>query len=122
MNDEEITAEVEAGEAADPQLPATLPDIEDPAEGGSSKSKRGSAVMGVPIEVVISVGRARPLISELIDLRRDSVLSLDSKIEDPVEVFVGEKLIARGELQELDDGSGRLGVRLTEVADLSQGF
>ncbi|MEM7508411.1 MAG: FliM/FliN family flagellar motor switch protein [Pseudomonadota bacterium] len=78
--------------------------------------------MGVPIEVVISVGKAKPLISELVELRRDSVLPLDSKIEDPVEVFVGEKLIARGELQELDDGSGRLGVRLTEVADLSQGF
>ncbi|MEM9737436.1 MAG: FliM/FliN family flagellar motor switch protein [Pseudomonadota bacterium] len=77
--------------------------------------------MGVPIEVIISVGRARPMISELVELRRDSVLALDSKVEDPVEVFVGDRLIARGELQELSDGSGRLGVRLTDVADLSDG-
>jgi flagellar motor switch protein FliN/FliY len=82
---------------------------------------RGSAVLGVPIEVMVSVGRARPLIAELVTLRRDSVLPLDSRIEDPVELYIGDRLIARGELQEMDDGSGRLAVRLTEVADLSGG-
>ncbi|MGB0925863.1 MAG: FliM/FliN family flagellar motor switch protein [Pikeienuella sp.] len=82
--------------------------------------RRKKAVLGVPIEVVISVGKARPLLSELVALRRDSVLSLDSKIEDPVEIMVGDRVIARGELQEMDDDTGRLGVRLTEVADLSQ--
>ena len=87
-------------------------------EGGG---RRGSAVLGVPIEVTISVGRARPLVSDLVSLRRDSVLPLDSKIDDPVEILIGDRLIARGELQEMDDDSGRLAVRLTEVADLSQG-
>lgn len=86
-------------------------------ESGAEKKSR-KAVLGVPIEVVIAVGKARPLLSELVNLRRDSVLSLDSKIEDPVEIMVGDRVIARGELQELDD-SGRLGVRLIEVADLS---
>ncbi|MEM8791494.1 MAG: FliM/FliN family flagellar motor switch protein [Pseudomonadota bacterium] len=78
--------------------------------------------MGVPIEVVVCVGKARPLLSELVNLRRDSILSLDSKIEDPVEVMVGDKVIARGELQELDEQTGQLGLRLTEVADLRSGF
>ncbi len=87
----------------------------------AGKGKRGSAVLGVPIEVVISVGRARPLVSDLVNLRRDSVLPLDSRIDDPVEILIGDRLIARGELQEMDDDSGRLAVRLTEVADLSQG-
>ncbi len=82
--------------------------------------RRKKAVLGVPIEVVISVGKARPLLSELIGLRRDSVLTLDSKIEDPVEIMVGDRVIARGELQEIDSETGRLCVRLTEVADLSQ--
>jgi flagellar motor switch protein FliN/FliY len=50
------------------------------------------------------------------------VLSLDSKIDDPVELYIGDRLIARGELQEIEDGSGRLGVRLTEVADFSNDF
>lgn len=86
------------------------------AEGGR---KRSGAFLGVPIEVTISVGKARPLVSELVELRRDSVLTLDSTIDDPVELYIGDRLIARGELQEIGDDSGRLGVRLTEVADFS---
>lgn len=73
----------------------------------------------MPIEVTISVGKAHPLVSELVELRRDSVLTLDSSIDDPVELYIGDRLIARGELQEIGDESGRLGVRLTEVADFS---
>ena len=80
---------------------------------------RGAGFLGVPIEVTISVGKARPLVSELVELRRDSVLTLDSTIHDPVELYIGDRLIARGELQEIGDESGRLGVRLTEVADFS---
>ncbi len=89
------------------------------ASGDKSAARRRNAVLSVPIEVVISVGKARPQLAELVSLRRDSVLALDSKIEDPVEIMIGDRVIARGELQELENGSGRLGVRLTEVADLS---
>jgi flagellar motor switch protein FliN len=84
----------------------------------ASKTSRG-AFLGVAIEVTISVGKARPLVSELVELRRDSVLTLDSSIDDPVELYIGDRLIARGELQEMGDESGRLGVRLTEVADFA---
>ncbi|MFO7856086.1 MAG: FliM/FliN family flagellar motor switch protein [Paracoccaceae bacterium] len=91
-----------------------------PAESAPAR-RRGGAVLGVPIEIVVCVGRARPLVSELVELQRDSVLALDSRIDDPVEILIGDRLIARGELQEMDDDSGRLAVRLTEVADLSQG-
>ncbi len=88
-------------------------------EATGASGSRSSAFLGVPIEVTISVGKARPLVSELVELRRDSVLTLDSSIDDPVELYIGDRLIARGELQELGDESGRLGVRLTEVADFS---
>ena len=75
----------------------------------------------VPIESTISVGRARPLVRDLLRMGRDSVLPLDRRVEDPVELFVGERLIARGELQELEgEREGMLAVRLTEVADLGE--
>ncbi len=92
-----------------------------PSDPEEASERRAAAFMGVPIEVMISVGKARPLVADLVKLRRDSVIKLNSRIEDPVELYVGERLIARGELQEMDDGSGQLGVRLTEVADLSNG-
>jgi flagellar motor switch protein FliN/FliY len=78
---------------------------------------RERAIYGVPIEVTVSVGKARPMIAEIVALRRDSVLPLESRVDDPVEIYVGAKLIARGELQELEDEGGRLGVRLTEIMD-----
>ncbi|MBL4928380.1 FliM/FliN family flagellar motor switch protein [Fuscibacter oryzae] len=77
----------------------------------------------VPIEVTISVGRARPLVRDLLRLARDAVLPLDRRVDDPVELYVGDRLIARGELQELDgDAAGQLAVRLTEVANLRGGL
>lgn len=91
-----------------------------PGDEPGSGERRRSAVLSVPIEVVIAVGKARPTLSDLVALRRDSVLPLDSKIEDPVEIMIGDRVIARGELQEIDGEGGRLGVRLTEVADLSR--
>lgn len=112
-----------AEEAETPAADAETPESAGGAAASSAArpGSRKSAILGVPIEVTISVGRARPLVSELVALRRDSVLPLDSRIDDPVELYVGERLIARGELQEMDDDSGRLSVRLTEVDDISDG-
>lgn len=77
----------------------------------------------VPIEIVISVGRARPALRDLLRLGQDAVLPLDKRVEDPVELYVGDRLIARGELQELEgERQGQLAVRLTEVADLKAGL
>ena len=98
----------------------TLPAPRAPQESGAGRNG-GGAVLGVPIEITVCVGRARPLVSELVELRRDSVVALDTRLDDPVEILIGDRLIARGELQEMDDESGRVAVRLTEVADLSRG-
>lgn len=77
----------------------------------------------VPIEVTISVGRARPLVRDLLRLGRDAVLPLDRRVDDPVELYVGDRLIARGELQEMEgESAGQLAVRLTEVANLRGGL
>lgn len=69
----------------------------------------------VPIEITITVGIARPLIRELVALDEDAVLPLDRGLDDPVELYVGERLIGRGQLEEIEEGSGKLGVRIVEV-------
>lgn len=77
-----------------------------------------TAFTSVPIDITVAVGRARPTVRDLLQLAEGSVLSLDKRLEDPVELFVGEKLIAIGVLEVLDsDGQGRLAVRVTEVID-----
>lgn len=70
----------------------------------------------VPIEITISVGIARPRIRDLLTLDEDAVLPLDRSLDDPVELYVGDRLIGRGQLEEIDgEGSGKLGVRIVEV-------
>lgn len=77
----------------------------------------------IPIEITVSVGRARPQVRDLLRLRKDAILPLDKRVEDPVELYIGERLIARGELQEMEgEGSGQLAVRLTEVTNLRGGL
>lgn len=76
----------------------------------------------IPIEITVSVGRARPQVRDLLRLRRDSILPLDKRIEDPVDLYIGDRLVARGELQEMgEDNPGMLAVRLTEVTNLRDG-
>lgn len=73
----------------------------------------------VPIEITISVGKARPMIRDLLQMSTNAVLPLDRRVDDPVELYVGDRLIARGELEEMEgDNKGQLAVRVTEVCDL----
>ncbi len=77
----------------------------------------------VPIEITVSVGKARPAIRELLSLGRDAVLPLDRRVDDAVELYIGERLIARGQLEEIEgEDDGQLAVRLTEVANLRDGL
>ena len=76
----------------------------------------------VPIEITVSVGKARPLIRDLVMLGNNAVLPLDKSVDDPVELFVGDKLIARGMLEEAEGSTdGNLVVRLTEVLGINAG-
>ncbi|MEM8728833.1 MAG: FliM/FliN family flagellar motor C-terminal domain-containing protein [Pseudomonadota bacterium] len=89
------------------------------APESEAQSDAGNPFSAVPIEIVVSVGKARPLVRDLMRLGENAVLGLDRRVEDPVELYVGDKLVARGELEEVDgDASGQLAVRLTEIANL----
>lgn len=92
-------------------------------DGDLGRAGPSSPFTRVPIEVRVSVGRARPTVRELLQLTRESVLLLDRRVEDPVELYVGDRLIARGQLEELGgEQSGQLAVRLTEVARDNDGL
>ena len=79
---------------------------------------RAAALQAVPIEIRVSVGRARPLLREVMDLAPEAVLALDSRIEDPVALYVGDRMIAEGELVELDGAqAGQLAVRIIRLVE-----
>lgn len=109
--------------ADNPELQAAAAPASASGEGSEPRPAMRGAFGQVPIEIVISVGRARPTVREMLQLRRDSVLALDRRLDEPVELHVGDRLIARGVLEELEgEQAGQIAVRLTEVVDLSDGL
>lgn len=97
--------------------------MDNDADTQPTSNGQANPFVSVPIEVTVSVGKARPLIRDLVTLGENAVLTLDKRIEDPVELFVGDRLVARGQLEELSgDNAGQLAVRITEIADFQNGL
>jgi flagellar motor switch protein FliN/FliY len=71
-----------------------------------------SFVMDVPVELTVELGRKNVRIGEVLRLGPGSVLELTKSNGDPLDIFVNNRLIARGEAVVVGE---RYGVRLTEV-------
>lgn len=69
--------------------------------------------MNVGLNVRIVLGHSRMPISQLLKLSRGSVIELDKKIGQPVDVVINDRLVARGDLIKLK--GDRIGVSLTEI-------
>jgi len=70
------------------------------------------AVYDVPVRVSTVLGKSRVKVADLLDLNSGAIVELDRKINDPIEIYVNDQLVARGELVVSD---GRLGVTMTEI-------
>lgn len=75
------------------------------------------AVNDVPVNVQAVLGRSRIPIGELLQMRSGMVLELDRRVGEPVDIFVNNRLIARGEVVMID---AALGVTLTEIVSASE--
>ena len=57
-------------------------------------------------------------VQQLLELKKETVIDLEALIDDPVDIFVGERLIARGELVEATENENGIGVKLVEICGL----
>ena len=72
-----------------------------------------SAFLGeIPVEVIVELGRLRLVLRELASLSEDDVLELDQAVDRPLDLVVGGKRLARGELVMVGE---RVALRITEV-------
>ena len=71
------------------------------------------AVYDIPVQVSAVLGRATMQVSQLLKLGRGAVVELDRKLGEAVEIYVNNRLVARGEVVMVDDN--RLGVTMTEI-------
>ena len=86
----------------------------EPLESGSSLSSSGdlAAVLDVPVELSVEIGRTTMTIGETLAIGPGSIVSLNRAIGEPVDLLVNGKRIARGEVVAVDE---EFGLRVTEV-------
>jgi flagellar motor switch protein FliN len=70
------------------------------------------AVFDVPVQVSAVLGRARMEVGELLKLGPGAVLELDRKVGEAIDIYVNNRLVARGEVVLVED---KLGVTMTEI-------
>ena len=83
------------------------------AEDGRPAQRELDAVYDIPVQVSAVLGRATMQVSQLLKLGRGAVVELDRKLGEAVEIYVNNRLVARGEVVMVDDT--RIGVTMTEI-------
>jgi flagellar motor switch protein FliN/FliY len=69
-------------------------------------------VFDVPVNISAVLGRASLSVAQLLQLGQGSVLELDRKVGEAIDIYVNNRLVARGEVVVVDE---RLGVTMTEI-------
>ncbi|WP_307140223.1 flagellar motor switch protein FliN [Pseudoroseomonas cervicalis] len=87
-------------------------------EAPEAEPRRGgvgdlNAVYDIPVQVSAVLGRATMQVSQLLKLGRGAVVELDRKLGEAVDIYVNNRLVARGEVVMV--GENRLGVTMTEI-------
>ena len=70
------------------------------------------AVYDIPVQVSAVLGRSTMEVQELLKLGKGAVVELDRKVGEAIDIFVNNRLVARGEVVVLED---RLGITMTEI-------
>jgi len=69
-------------------------------------------VYDIPVQITVVLGRTSMQVNQLLKLGRGAVIELDKKVGEPIDVFVNNRLVARGEVVVVED---RIGVTMTEI-------
>jgi flagellar motor switch protein FliN/FliY len=93
-----------------------LAEFEGDGKGAGDKTPQSAkdleAVYDVPVQISAVLGRATMQVSQLLKLGRGAVVELDRKVGEAIDIYVNNRLVARGEVVVVDE---RLGVTMTEI-------
>jgi len=107
LNELETEAAATDGEAApatpDPEI--NIPDLPE-------SSQDLEAVYDIPVQVSAVLGKATMQVNQLLRLGRGAVVELDRKVGEAIDIYVNNRLVARGEVVVVEE---RLGVTMTEI-------
>ncbi len=70
------------------------------------------AVSDIPVSISVVLGKTAMPVNQLLKLGRGAVIQLDRKVGEPIDIFVNNRLVARGEVVVVED---KIGVTMTEI-------
>jgi flagellar motor switch protein FliN/FliY len=112
----ELLASVSSTRAVAPVPPPT-PAPHSETSAAVTHEPNFDLLLGVNLSLTLRFGQRILPLREILDLTSGSVIELDREVEEPADLLLGDKLIARGEVVIVD---GNYGIRITEVADARQ--
>lgn len=86
--------------------------LQETSEKNASTPKDIDFLLDIPLDVTVEIGRTRMLIRDLLQLAQGSVIEIEKIAGEPMEVFVNNKLIARGEVVVINE---KFGIRITDI-------
>ena len=81
-------------------------------DDGEKTASDLAPIFDVPVSISAVLGRATMSVSQLLQLNSGSVLELDRRVGEAIDIYVNNRLVARGEVVIVDE---RLGVTMTEI-------
>ena len=90
-----------------------LADLASNPEPVETRTRGLEAVYDIPVTVSAVLGNATMQVSQLLKLGRGAVVELDRKLGEAIDIYVNNRLVARGEVVMVDET--RLGVTMTEI-------
>ena len=94
------------------EFEAGSPAPEVPTDRDDKSATDLAPVFDVPVNISAVLGKAHMSVAQLLKLAQGSVLELDRKVGEAIDIYVNNRLVARGEVVIVDD---RLGVTMTEI-------
>jgi flagellar motor switch protein FliN/FliY len=79
---------------------------------GHAAGDRLSAIYDIPVQLAAVLGKTSMPVNQLLRLGRGAVVELDRKVGEPIDIYVNNRLVARGEVLIVDD---HLGITMTEI-------
>lgn len=116
MSDNEAKVPLPSLEADDAIIAAPETPLA-PAESEGRTAAELEAMFDVPVQVSAVLGRSRMEVGQLLQLGPGAVLELDRKVGEAIDIYVNDRLVARGEVVLVED---RLGVTMTEIIKTGQ--
>ena len=81
-------------------------------ESGQRETYDIDLILDIPLDVSVELGKVKMLVTDLLHLGQGSIIELNKPVGEPLEIYISNKLVARGEVVVVDE---KFGIRVTDI-------